>query len=170
MISTNVLTNGKTKTILLDVTLIISLYLVPTISHLLALPLYYIEPMRLMLFVSILYTNRLNAAFIAITLPLFSFAVSSHPVFFKTLLISAELLMNVFLFYYLIKITNKPLIAGFVSILVSKLFYYALKYILLFTALLSGSLVSTPLIVQAIVTIVFSGLIYLKFYRDRKSA
>ncbi len=170
MTSASVLANKKTKTILIDVALIITMYLVPTISHLLALPVYYIEPMRIMLFVSILYTNRLNAAFIAVTLPLFSFAVSGHPVFIKMMLISAELLVNAFLFYYLMKITNKPFIAGFISIAASKVFYYTIKYLLLSTALLSGSLVSIPLAVQTIVTLVLSGLIYLKYFSDRKAA
>jgi hypothetical protein len=170
MQAVNILSNNKAKTVILDIALLISLYLVPTISHLLALPIYYIEPMRLMLFVAILYTNRLNAVFIAVTLPLFSFAISSHPVFIKTILISAELLVNTLLFYYLLKITDKPFVAGIVSIITSKVFYYTIKYFLLSTTLLGGSLVSTPLIIQAIVTLVLSGLIFLKFFADRKSA
>jgi len=83
-------------------------YMVPVISHLFAMPIYYIEPMRLMLILAIAHTSKKNAYILAVTLPIFSFAVSAHPVFLKTLLISGELLLNVWLFFFLTeKIKNK---------------------------------------------------------------
>lgn len=123
----------------------------------LSLPLYLIEPMRVALVVSIIFTNRTNAFIIALTLPAFSYFISSHPVFIKAGLISTELLLNVFLFYYLKeKIKNATFVFG-LSIIVSKVFYYAAKYFLLQFSLMDGELISTPLLIQVIMVLVFTG-------------
>jgi hypothetical protein len=46
--------------LLIDVVLLVALYLVPSLSHLTALPLYMLEPMRVALLVALLFTNRAN--------------------------------------------------------------------------------------------------------------
>lgn len=66
------------------------IYFTPALSHLLNFPLYLIEPMRLMLILAMVHSNRLNAS-AAVSLPLFSFAVSGHPLFYKMSAILLEL-------------------------------------------------------------------------------
>lgn len=147
---------SKLRIYLLDFFALAAIYFVPTFSHMVSLPLYFIEPMRLALVLAIIYTNRTNAYVIALTLPAFSYFISSHPVLPKTVLISSELLLNVYLYYFLKeKFKNKTLIFA-ASIVGAKLYYYVVKYILLQFVLLQGSLVSTPILIQAIMVIVFT--------------
>ena len=58
-------------------------------------PLYVVEPMRIILVVSIIFTNKANQYFFAIILPLISFVISGHPPIPKTLIIVCELSLNV---------------------------------------------------------------------------
>lgn len=147
---------SKIKIYLLDIIALTAIYFVPAFSHMLSLPLYLIEPMRVALIFSIIYTNRTNAYFIALTLPAFSYFVSSHPALSKFILISTELSLNVYLFYFLKeKYKNTTLIFA-VSIIASKLYYYAVKYIFLYVAFLKGGLVTTPVTIQLIMLFVFT--------------
>lgn len=150
------LSKEKIKIYFLNVLLLAAIYFLPAFSHMLSLPLYLIEPMRVALVISIIFTNRINAYVIALTLPAFSYSISSHPVFIKAGLISTELLLNVFLFYYLKeKIKNTTFIFA-LSIILSKIYYYAAKYILLQFLLMDGELISTPLLIQIIMVLVFT--------------
>ncbi len=58
--------------LLIDVVLLVALYLVPSFLTCTALPLYMLEPMRVALIVALLFTNRANTYFIAVTIPLVS--------------------------------------------------------------------------------------------------
>lgn len=137
------------------------IYLVPVLSHLFALPVYYIEPMRLMLILAIAHTSKKNAYILAATLPIFSYVVSAHPVFIKTLLISGELLLNVWLFFFLSEKIKNKFGSMLLSVGLSKIAYYALKFVLLSAVLLEGSLISTPLAIQFVTMFLFSGYIFL---------
>jgi len=141
---------------------------VPTISHLLSIPIYLFEPMRIMLILALAHTTHRNAYLLALTLPIFSMVVSGHPVFLKTILITAELVLNVWLFIFLSGKVKNAFVAMVGSIIASKLFYYGIKFLLLSAVLLEGSLVSTPLYLQGITTIILSGYILLAFYLNRK--
>ena len=89
------LTSRKTLNyVLFDILALTFIYFVPTISHMLSFPLYLIEPMRIALILALVHTTKKNAYIIAITLPLFSFLVSAHPVFYKMMLISGELVID----------------------------------------------------------------------------
>ncbi len=149
------------KGALLDLLAIGFVYSIPVLSHLFALPVYFIEPMRLMLILAIAHTSKKNAYILAATLPIFSFIVSAHPVFIKTLLISGELLLNVWLFFFISEKIKNKFGSMLLSVGLSKIAYYILKFALLSAVLLEGSLVSTPLEIQAIMMIVFSGYIFL---------
>jgi len=151
-----ILNKSNTKIYLLDILALAAIYFLPAFSHMLSLPLYLIEPMRFALVASIIFTNRTNAYVIALTLPAFSYLISSHPVFIKAGLISTELLLNVFLFYYLKEKIGNTTLAFALSIISAKLYYYLIKYFLLQSALMSGELVSTPITVQLIMIFVFT--------------
>ena len=114
-----------------------------------------------MLILAIAHTSKKNAYILAATLPIFSFIVSAHPVFIKTLLITGELLLNVWLFFFISEKMKNKFGSMLLSVGLSKIAYYVLKFALLSAVLLEGSLVSTPLAIQAITMIVFSGYIFL---------
>ena len=73
-------TLGKHRnTVLIDSALLAALYFLPSLSHVTALPLYMLEPMRVALIIALLFTNRTNAYFIAFTIPLASAVITGHP-------------------------------------------------------------------------------------------
>lgn len=155
--TTQTVRQGKVAvTALLDLSAIALVYFTPTLSHLLSLPLYLIEPMRLMLVLALVHSSKQNAYLLALSLPLFSFLVSGHPVMAKMFLMTGELALNVFLFYKLAKWVKSPFMLILSSILLSKLAYYLLKFLLLETVLLQGNLVATPLWIQLLTMLAFS--------------
>lgn len=162
------LTIPKIKNIVFDLVALLAIYLVPAVSHLLSFPVYYLEPMRLMLILAIVHTSRKNAYLITLTLPLFSMLISAHPSLVKTSLITGELLLNVWLFFLLSeKLSNKTL-SIFLSIVVSKIFYYVIKFLLINSAVMVGDLISTPIYIQIIMLFVLSGYIYLMSFDRRE--
>ena len=163
-----VIDREKIKSILFDIVALAFIYFVPTISHYLSVPLYLIEPMRLMLVLAMVHTNRRNAYIIAMTLPVFSLLVSGHPVAFKAVIMTIELVLNVWLFYAISKKWSNTFGAMLLSIVISKLVYYLLKFGLISMAVFDSELISTPLYLQLITSVVFSA--YLFFLFKRKEA
>lgn len=146
---------------LFDAVALSLIYFIPALSHMLNVPLYLFEPMRIILILSIAHTNRTNAILLALTLPFVSFVFSGHPVLVKSLLMTGELVLNVWLFFAFSRIVSNSFIRMMSSIILSKLIYYAVKMILINTALLSSDLVSSPIIYQVIITLLLSGYIFL---------
>jgi hypothetical protein len=166
--SVHPLSISKIKNIVFDLLALLFIYLVPAISHLISFPVYYLEPMRIMLILAIVHTTRKNAYLIAFTIPLFSLLLSAHPSLIKTSLVTGELLLNVWLFFFISeKLSNKTL-SIFLSIIASKILYYLVKFILINSTLMSGELISTPIYIQLIMLFVFSGYIYLMSFERRK--
>jgi len=157
----------KVKAVIFDILAIAFVYFVPALSHMLSFPVYLVEPMRLVIILSLIHFGKTNSYLIALTLPLFSFLIASHPSVIKSLLITSELLFNVFLFILISKRIKNVFITMLVSIAASKIFYYSVKYILLQAGAMSGSLVSTPLYIQAIVAFALS--IYAFFMLKEKN-
>jgi hypothetical protein len=144
------------KTIMLDAAAIIVITFLPAISHLISIPLYLFEPMRVILVLSIMFTTRRNSYLIALALPLFSHLISAHPAFVKLFLISSELLLNIYLFSFLEKKTSNIFASLFVSIFFCKVYYYIVKAGLISVGLMEGGLVSTPIYLQIIIALVLS--------------
>lgn len=142
------------------------IYFVPALSHMFHLPLYLLEPMRLMLVLAMVHTNRQNAYFLAVSLPLFSFLVSAHPVFPKMMLITIELILNVSFFYLVLNRTGRAFAAMVASIILSKIIYYILKYTLISFLVIQSGLFSTSIGIQVLTTMIFSG--YAWFILRRK--
>jgi hypothetical protein len=161
---------GNIKSIFLDIIALAFIYFVPAISHLFNFPVYLVEPMRIMLILSLAHSGRINNYAIALTLPLFSFLISSHPAVLKTALITIELGLNVFLFYYISGKIKNNFVSMLLSIVISKWAYYFLKYIFLQTGLMEGELVATPVIYQIVTTLLFSLYIYFILGRKDKLA
>jgi hypothetical protein len=159
----------KIKNLIFDLIAILAIYLVPAISHLFSFPVYYLEPMRIMLVLSIVHTSRKNAYLIALTLPLFSMLISAHPSLMKTSLITSELLLNVWLFFFLYEKISNKMLSMLLGITVSKIFYYLLKFLLINSAIMSGNLISTPVYIQIVMLFLLCGYVYLISYRRRDS-
>ncbi len=152
-----------------DLIIVVMLYMVPTISHLTALPLYKFEPMRWVLLLTLLITGeKKNSFFLAATLPLFSFAVGHHPIFIKCILLTIELVANVFLFDYMFKFIRNSAVSMFLAIIFSKILYYFIKILCISTGLLEGQLFATSIWIQIIVVLIITLLFH--NYEDKKVA
>jgi len=146
---------------------LVLVYLTPVFSHLLAIPLYYLEPMRIMVILSLVYTGRFNSYILALTLPVFSYLVSGHPLFYKAGLMTGELLLNILLFDLLTKkMRNIFLITSF-SILLSKMIYYLFKYILISNGFLHGPFVASPIVIQLLLIIVLGVFVFYMLNKKR---
>jgi len=153
------------RALIFDITFILAIVYLPSLSHLLAIPLYRLEPMRMLLILALPFTGRRNAYFLALILPLASFLTSGHPLPAKALLMTGELLANVWLFWWLMRRFSSPLGAMLGGITLSKLGYYGAKLALIQMAMLGPPLISTPLWLQGILAIVFSLYIFIVYTR-----
>ena len=165
-----VINREKIKSILFDIVALAFIYFVPTISHYLSVPLYLIEPMRLMLVLAMVHTSRRNAYIIALTLPVFSFLISGHPVALKAVIMTIELVLNVWLFYAISKKWSNTFGVMLLSIVISKLGYYLLKFGLISMAVFDSELISTPLYLQLITSVVFSAYLFFLFKRKETAS
>ena len=148
--------------ILTDVTAVLLILFIPALSHILPFPVYYMDPMRLVLFGAYFVNrNRWNAYALAMALPIFSMLYSGHPIPIKAVLISFELLLNMILLTVFLRKGTQVFLAVFASIFLSKMAYYFAKYIFIQFTLLSGNLFSTNLITQLLIALGLSGVFYL---------
>ncbi len=154
------------KMFVLDFIGLLFIYFVPAISHTLSIPLYYIEPMRLMVLIAMIYSSKRNTFLIALSLPVFSFLISSHPIFPKMLIMTLELGLNVWLFYMFARLMRNYFYAMILSIVLSKSVYYLLSYMAVQMSFIGNSEMSSiPLYIQAIVAVVFSMYIFIMLSR-----
>jgi hypothetical protein len=157
------------KSILFDIVALAFIYFIPALSHLYNIPIYLVEPMRIMLILAMVHTSKTNTYLIALTLPLFSFLISSHPNVFKGLIMTAELILNVWLFFEISKQVTNQFVSMISAIVISKLIYYLLKFALISFAVLESGLITTPIYLQVITSVIFSLYVFL-ILRKRKGA
>jgi hypothetical protein len=156
------------KSIVIDFLALAFIYFVPAISHLFNLPVYLVEPMRIMLVLAMVHTSKQNAYLLALTLPMFSFFVSAHPNIYKGLIMTVELILNVWLFFEISKhITNK-FVSMFSAIIISKVIYYLMKFGLISFGIIGTGLFSTPVYLQIITSVIFSGYLFF-FFQTKES-
>ena len=148
------------KRLLLDIVALIVVFSIPKIGQYTHLPFWMIEPMRLMVVLSIAHATKANSYLLALILPVFSWAVSGHPEFIKMLVMTGELAVNVFLFYFLIKEIHSIFQSMIISIALSKVLCYAC-YLLFFSQIfIQEETEPSYLIAQVISTLVFSFYVY----------
>ncbi|MBQ9639494.1 MAG: hypothetical protein IJV22_08055 [Bacteroidales bacterium] len=174
------ISQSRLRTTLLDLLILEVMCLVPTFSHLLSIPLYQADPMRLLLLAGmLLVANRRNAYLLACALPLVSCLVSGMPTPTKVLIMVAELNVQVALFYQLrdllsqrlsprrrlsqMGVTVLSLCAATVG---AKLVYYGLKALILSPAVV----VSTPLGLQACMMLAAAVVFALFWSSDKNNA
>jgi len=153
------------KSIFFDIVALAFIYFLPALSHVGNYPLYLLEPMRIMLIIAIAFTSKRNAYIIALTLPMFSYLLTQHPVFYKTLILTAELVFNIWLFYFLSNKWKNYFASILASILVSKALYFVLQFGLIKMSLLQSDLISTPIYFQLILAFIFSAYLYVVLTR-----
>jgi hypothetical protein len=149
--------------ILIDISALAFIFFSPALAHLVNFPLYMIEPMRVMLILSIVHSTRRNSILLALTLPLFSFAVTSHPVFIKMLIITGELLVNTLLFYLLYGKLRNGFTAMFLAIISSKIVCYLLYLVFFPLAFVIAEANPLFLGIQLLTTLVFSGYLLVAY-------
>ena len=152
---------------IIDIIALAFIYFLRDVSELINFPLYLVDPMRMMIILALAHTNKWNSYFLAILLPFFSYVLGGHPYILKTLLILAELLLNIYLFYILISKIKNSFFSTLISIIVCKGFYYGIKFLLISFTLIEGSLLSTSIKYQIITAIAFS--LYIQIFWSRKS-
>jgi len=152
----------------LDVIAVLLIIYMGEISRLIGYPLYVIDPMRLMLVLAFAFNPRWNGWVLALLLPLASYYLGYHPPLAKTALMAIELLLNVWLFWYLLDKTRMALLSILVSIVFSKAVYYMMKFICLKLGWLEGDLIATSLETQMITTVIFSVFIFVMFLFNGK--
>lgn len=158
------------KILFVDIFIFLMVYFIPAWSHLLPIPLYLLDPMRIFLFTGYLLSqNSKNAYFLAITIPIFSMLVTGHPVFAKSLLIAMELFVNIFIVAYWSKYKGTSMyVVIFCSVIISKIVYYLMKYIFLSVGWLSGDLFSTGIVTQLLVALVIT--VVFTYFHKKMSA
>ena len=149
------------STAITDIAALVFVGLVPAASHLFKIPVYYIEPMRIMLVLALLFSSRWNAYALAIVLPVFSFLVSGHPAPLKMMIIMAELLLNAWLFLYFFQKTRRSFLSAFSSIIISKVFCYAMYFVVFSMAFVKAEAEMTFLLAQMIFAFVLSSFVWL---------
>lgn len=140
----------------------------PAFSHVLSFPLYLIEPLRILVLGSILFGSLRFSLLLSALLPLFSWQLSGHPLLPKMLIIILELMANVILFHLLLKWSKNKYISLFTSIILSKAFYYLLKYGLIILLIGQQRLISTPIYIQMITALALTAGIGI-FYKQTKT-
>ena len=142
------------RTLIIDAMLLCAICIVPTLSHLLSLPFYMLNPMTLCLLAGmLLVTDTRNAFMLAVLLPVVSMLISGMPAPLKCVCMIVELLTITGVY----QLTYKRY-GSFLSILgamiCGKVVFYILKMLLISPAVLIG----TSIWIQLIVTVVFAVL------------
>ena len=157
------LTISISSTLLLDVIAVLFIIFLGDLSRLIGYPVYLLDPMRMMLILAFAFTPRWNAWVLAILLPFASYFLGAHPSLTKTSLMAIELLLNVWLFWFLLDKTKMALLSILISIVFSKVVYYLLKFICIQMGWLGGELMATPLDLQLTTTVIFSVFIFIVY-------
>lgn len=147
------------RTAIIDLVLLTVACAIPALSHLMAYPLYHLNPMLLVLLAGLLLVReRLNAYILALLLPMVSCFTVGMPTFLTALCMVAEFSTVVFLSGLLTSghaRFHKSLGVMLVAILGGKVVYYLLKALLLAPVVL----VSTPVSIQ-ILSVVMSAFLF----------
>jgi hypothetical protein len=154
--SNSIVSPSLIRTVFVDGVALAFLLLVPAASHLVGIPFYFIEPMRIMLVVALIFTARSNAYILALALPVFSFLVSGHPIPVKMLIIMAELLFNAWLFVALFHKNCNIFVSMLSSIVISKMCCYLMYWMVFSWAFVIDESQVIFLVAQLVVTLVLS--------------
>lgn len=148
MNSTTTAIHKTISTLAIDAVLIGLALLIPTMSHLTALPLYRLNPMLLLLLAGMLLGNRPNSMLLAVALPFVSCLLVGMPTAAKALCMAAELL-TLAVAHALVCGKSTTLLGTWLS-MVAAMFCAKGVYYLLKMLLLGGTLVETSPMLQLV--------------------
>lgn len=159
------MTTERTQTLVrltaLDAVLLTAACLVPAASHVLALPLYMLNPMLAILLTGMLVgRDWRNSLVLAVLLPAVSCLVTGMPAADKMVCMMAELATVAGLFGWL-KDRMGATFAVFAAIVAGKVVYYALKAVVVAPAVLVG----TDWKVQLLAVLLWGGLFAMLYKR-----
>ena len=159
----NIKSNKIVRLALTDVALVGAACLIPTVSHLLTVPLYMLNPMLALLLAGLLLgRDWRNALLLAVLMPLVSCLVVGMPVAPKMVCMMAELAAVVTLFDVLSR-RWAVLPSVMAAVLAGKVVYYLLKALVIAPAVLVG----TAWWLQLGAVVLWCGLFVL-VYRQKK--
>ena len=154
MQNSRILTQSILRVAVIDLLLTAAACFIPTASHLLALPLYMLNPMLALLLAGMLLGRDWRGALVlALLMPLVSSIVTGMPSTGKMFCMMAELATVASLGSHLLKRWN-PMPAILVAILVGKVVYYAAKAAIVAPTVL----LETQWYVQAFPVLLWAGL------------
>lgn len=162
----------KRQVVWVDIACFLLCVVAVELSHLTTFPSHLFEPIRMIVIMSLFYFGYkrgfsiVNSCALAFLLPLFSSLISGHPIFLKCFLMSIELFLNILFLVFIGKYT-KIFFAVFLSILLSKVVYYILKYYLIVNGIMDSNFISIGAFYQLIVMFCYSILISYIF-KDKK--
>ena len=151
------------RLLLVDAALLTTACLVPAVSHLLAFPVYMLNPMLALLLVALLVgRDWRNALVMAILMPAVSCLITGMPVVAKMVCMMAELATVAAVFTFAgRKLAILPAILT--AIFAGKIVYYALKAIIIAPAVLIG----TTWTIQLFAVLLWGGLFALLYKKSR---
>lgn len=139
--------NSLSRVALVDALVLVSFYVTIVFAHILPFPLYQFDPMKILVLITVVYSNRGNSMGIAAALPVLSFLSTGHPVFPKFLIMSGELMVFAFVLGMLSQSRSSGLVAFLGAVLISKLAYYFIKF-----SVISLGWLQTPLLTTSVIT------------------
>jgi hypothetical protein len=163
-----VLTKWRINSIILDIFILTAVYTTVMFAHLLPIPIYQLDPMKLFLMGAIIYSSRGNAILMAVTLPLFSTLTVGHPIFPKNLIISIELIIFTGVITSLMFHRFGSNAQFLLAVLISKIAYYMLKAALISSGMLTMSLFSTGIGTQFLSVVILFGVFWLMKFQVAK--
>lgn len=148
------------RVLAVDVVLLVFALLSPALFHAFGIGVHYLEPMRISLFAVMLFVPiKSNSYVFAALLPCVSCIITGMPFPVKAGMMSAELVVNVFVFYFLKKQKLNDILCFFASIIVAKSFYVIVKYMLIQYGFYPQSILISNVVIQFLM----AGLLSLVF-------
>lgn len=141
-----------------DILVLSAFFLTITFAHLLPIPMYKLDPMKVFVMLTVMYSSRGNALFISLSLPVLSFVSTGHPVAPKFILMGGELMV----FAWIISTYQSSRWGSFFSaIVISKIGYYVLKAGAIWAGWLNQSLFATDWQSQGLALTILSVVYFL---------
>ena len=151
-------TDTLVRTIAVDSLLVLTICAIPAVSHLLAFPLYKLNPMLIALTVGMaMVADRRNAFLLAVLMPLTSMLFTGMPVIANAVCMIPELMAVVAVYH----VTEKhlPKFVAFVAAAIAgKVVFYSLRALLFAPAALIGTNLLVQLAVIVAAALVFVGI------------
>ena len=156
---TSSLVKSHLRTVIIDAALIVLLCLTPALSHFFGVSYHYFEPMRIALFAGLLLVDdKRNGYLLAALLPVASMLISGMPTPPICALMVLELMLNVFIFHLITKVSKSAFVGMLTGIVLSKVVFRLLKWGVISQGMMQTSELIANWQVQLVVAVVFAAV------------